>query len=86
MSIYAASADLKRGGQKGEKERQEKTQERIVQITEETEGKKKEDRGKTRRKKGGFSLILKSLHWNVKERKKRGSRSTKENREKDLQV
>jgi hypothetical protein len=51
-----------------------------VQITEETEG-KKGDGGKTRRKKGGFYLILKSLHWNVKERKKRGSRSTKENRE-----
>jgi len=44
MSIYAASTDLKRGGQKGERERQEKTQERIVQITEETKQKKRRRR------------------------------------------
>ena len=37
MSIYAASVDLKKGGEKGERERQEKTQERIVQITGEQE-------------------------------------------------
>ena len=51
-----------------------------MQITEKHK-EKKGDGGKTRRKKGDFSLILKSLHQNVKERKKRGSRSTKENRE-----
>jgi hypothetical protein len=40
--------------------------------TEEQKG----DRGKTRRNKEGFSLILKSLHWNVKEerRKKEGEK------------
>jgi hypothetical protein len=37
----------------------------------EKEKEKKRDEGKTRRKKGGFSLILKNLHWNVKERKKK---------------
>jgi hypothetical protein len=35
--------------------------------TEEQKG----DRGKTRRNKEGFSLILKSLHWNVKEEKRK---------------
>ena len=50
MSIYAASVDLKKGGQKGERERQEKTQERIVQITEETEGKRETEAKQGERK------------------------------------
>ena len=37
----------------------------------EKEKEKKRDGGKTRRKKGGLSSILKNLHWNVKEIKKR---------------
>jgi len=37
----------------------------------EKEKEKKRDGGKTKRKKAGFSLILKNLHWKVKERKKR---------------
>jgi hypothetical protein len=37
----------------------------------EKEKEKKRDGGKTRRKKGGLSSILKNLRWNVKEIKKR---------------